>query len=127
MKVSRRKLAMVVVEQLRSATDRRKVANALAAYLVEHKMANQADLLVKDIARLLGESENQLLAEVVSAFPLSEQSRKNISQYLQTKTGAKTIELNESVDSSLIGGFTLRTPGYELDASVRHTLNQLQA
>lgn len=125
MKVSRRKLAMAVVSQLRSSKDRAQVVRGLAAYLVEHKMTNQAELLMKDIARLLAETEGHLLAEVTSAFALTPDTRKSIEGYIRAKTGATTIELTESVNPDLVGGFTLRIPGRELDASIRHKLNQL--
>lgn len=126
MKVSRRKLAIATVEQLRTNPDRRKVVESLAAYLIANKMTHQLELLLGDIARLLAEKEGHVLADVTSAFALNTETRSQIEAYLRKATGAKQIELNESVDPDLLGGFTLRTPDRELDASVRHKLNQLQ-
>lgn len=38
-----------------------------------------------------------------------------------------TVELRTEVDESLIGGFTLETEGYLMDASVSHELEMLRA
>lgn len=125
-KISRRRLAETIVRLLREQPKRqRDILRGVAAYLIVHKQANQLDLLVKDIARELQQSEGSLLAEVYSAFPLGNDSRNELKAYLQKATGAKTVELDESVDRSLLSGVIVRTADQELDTTARTKLQQL--
>lgn len=125
-KVSRRVLARTVATQmLREPTRRGHWLKSLAAYLVEHKMADEAGLVVNDIARELLEQNGQLMAHVTSARPLTAELKRDLVKLLKGATGAHEVALNESVDPGLIGGLVARTPDQELDASVRTTLKQL--
>jgi len=126
MKLSRRRLAKEVTKAILAEPARKnEILNQLAAYLLTNKKAAQADLLMLDIANELEETQGQLVANVVSARPLSSVSKMAITDKLKRQTGAKTVELNEELKPELIGGIVVRTPKFELDASVKRQLNRL--
>lgn len=125
---SRRVIARVVAAKLLAEPTRRKHwLRATAAYLLEHGLQDDADMLTNDIARELFRREGLLLSNVTTARRLSESLRTDISRELRAATGAKHIVMKESVDSNLLGGFIARTPEAEYDASVRTQLQQLAA
>ncbi|HSX08247.1 MAG TPA: F0F1 ATP synthase subunit delta [Candidatus Saccharimonadales bacterium] len=125
-KVSRRTLARVVAEKLLAEPTRAKHwLQATAAYLLEHKMVDDADLLINDIARELFAQDGRLMVHVASARPLSESIRAELKTFLRETTNAKHVELAESLDKDLLGGLVARTPDAELDLSVRRRLRQL--
>ncbi|MCC9168445.1 ATP synthase F1 subunit delta [Pontibacter harenae] len=64
-------------------------------------------------------------AKVTSAAPLSSELRNEIGRRLVAETG-KTIELEEHVDPSLIGGFVLRIGDRQIDSSVKNSLRKLK-
>lgn len=64
-------------------------------------------------------------AKVVSAVPLTPALREQLGQRLVAETG-RTIELEEIVDPSLIGGFVLRVGDKQIDSSVKHSLLKLR-
>jgi F-type H+-transporting ATPase subunit delta len=66
------------------------------------------------------------LAEVRTALPLEESQREAVMDRLHELTG-DTIEINEVVDESLIGGITVRIGDRLYDASVRSRLERLRA
>jgi F0F1-type ATP synthase delta subunit len=99
----------------------------LAAYVVTHRMTDQVDLLVNDIAHELYLQTGLLTIEVVSARQLSAELKASISQLLQTKTGAQSVVVHQTVDADLLGGFVARTADAEMDASVRTKLRALSA
>jgi F-type H+-transporting ATPase subunit delta len=126
MKISRRRLAKEVVKMILDQPARKnELLKQLAAYLIINKKANQADLLMLDIANELQDLKGQLVASVSSARPLSAAAKSAIMAKLKNQTGANTVELNEQLNPELIGGIVVRTPKYELDASVRRQLNQI--
>ncbi|HKR81960.1 MAG TPA: F0F1 ATP synthase subunit delta [Candidatus Saccharimonadales bacterium] len=125
-KVSRRTLARVVAEKLIAEPGRTKHwIRAAAAYLVEHNMVQDADLLMNDVARELFAQDGRLMVHVASARPLSETIRAELKTHLRAATNAKHVEMSEAVDPSLLGGLVAKTPDAELDLSVRRRLRQL--
>lgn len=124
-KVSRRELARSAAKQLLDGKDSQKMMEQLAAYLVEHKIAQQADMLISDIAVELQAATGQLPVTVRAPFALSADSQKRIASFLQQKTGAQSVDVTVVEDKTLLGGIVIRTPQHEYDASVRNKLNQL--
>lgn len=125
-KFSRRTLARTIAAKLLSEPKRRShLMAALAAYLVAQRREHEAELIVGDIAHELYVQSGQLLVEVTSARPLTDDVRAAVKELMTKQTGAKQIELAERIDASLIGGLTARTPDALLDVSVRGKLNQL--
>ncbi|HEX8350012.1 MAG TPA: F0F1 ATP synthase subunit delta [Hymenobacter sp.] len=124
-KLSRRDLARATTRQLVDGRPSADVMREVAAYLIDHKMVGQADMLIQDIAIALQAETGHVTAEVRSAFALTPASREAIQSFVSEATGAKSVELSVTDDSSLIGGVVIRTPQLEYDASVRRKLTQL--
>ncbi len=125
-RVSRRILARTVAARLLAAPEKRaRTIKSLAAYLVEHKMADDADLVLNDIARELLLQNGQLSATVTSARPLTDAVRRELVQILKASTGARSVDLSEQTDPGLLGGLVARTADRMLDTSVRTTLKHL--
>ncbi len=125
-KVSRRVLARVLAEKLVAEPTRtHHWMQATAAYLMKHGLAEDADLLMNDVARELFAQDGRLMVHVASARPLSETIRAELKTYLRAATDAKHVEMSESVDPALLGGLVASTPEGELDLSVKSRLRQL--
>lgn len=102
------------------------LAQQLAAYLVEEARTDEAELLMNDIAleiERLGHSEVQL----TSAHETTTSVKNELEDIIKSITGAKTININETIDQSLIGGVIATTPSTEIDLSVRKQLKTLSA
>lgn len=125
--ISRRKIAAHIANQIATGGDAQKVLSQAASYLIEHKIQNQAELLVRDIESALAREHGIVLAEVISARELSAGIIKKIEQFVLTSEDAKQVEVSASVDPSLLGGVVIRTPRAELDTTVRKQLNALKA
>ena len=65
------------------------------------------------------------IATVTSAYPLAPTQRESLIKRLTAETGKK-IQLKESVDPALIGGFVLRVGDRQIDSSVRNSLRKLR-
>jgi F-type H+-transporting ATPase subunit delta len=64
-------------------------------------------------------------ATVVTAVPLDAALRGQFQQMVANKTG-KTIQLEEKVDPSLIGGFVLTIGDTQVDDSIKSSLQRLR-
>lgn len=128
MAASRRVLAQTFVSELLAAKDaaqKDRLKRSLAAYLIEVKQQKNVEMLLGDIARELA-AKGYVATDVVTARPLSEAQRTSVITIVKDATGAKTVELLEEVEPSLIGGIQLKLPGHELDASIQRRLSTLK-
>ena len=127
-KLSRRVIARAVAAKLVDEPKRRNHwIKVTAAYMVEQGIAEDIDLVVNDIARELFALSGHLLADVTSAYPLTDTLREELKRNLRATTNAKHVELSEHIDRDLLGGVVARTPDGVLDVSVRTQLKQLAA
>lgn len=126
-RISRRKLAEYVADNL--VANKPEVIRELAAYLLQTKRTRELELIVRDIENEL-KNQGVIVADVVSAYPLSETVRKEITQFIAStsKLDIKKTEvhLRESVDGELLGGVRIATPGELFDGTIRHKINALR-
>ncbi len=64
-------------------------------------------------------------AEMLTAVPLDESLRRSVLSLIAKKFSAHQVELNEMVDTRLIGGFVLRVGDQQLDASLATKLKRI--
>jgi F-type H+-transporting ATPase subunit delta len=125
-RTSRRKLAELIADRILAGENHQELLRAVAAYLVTHKQTKQAELLAADVALILAQRKEHVVASVTSARPLSEALQVQIKQYVASATGVQDVELASSVDPSILGGVIIKTPDAIRDTSVRSQLNALQ-
>ena len=75
---------------------------------------------------LRAEEERTITAKVESALPVSESHQKRISEALERKLGRR-VELEVTMDATLIGGAVIRAGDLVIDGSVRARLEKLAA
>lgn len=126
MKFSRRRLAKQMVN-LSTESKNTELIKQVAAYLITSKKANQASLLVNDVANELEITEGRVFATAISARKLSPSAVQSIKSVIKSQTKARDVVIDEQIDQSLIGGVVVQTPKYELDLSVKKQLNQIAA
>jgi F-type H+-transporting ATPase subunit delta len=82
--------------------------------------------MIGHFGALLRTQRGIVLAEIRTALPLEDQQRRAVTERLGELTG-ETVEMNEVVDESLIGGIAVRIGDRLYDASVRNRLERLRA
>jgi F-type H+-transporting ATPase subunit delta len=65
-------------------------------------------------------------ATVITTVPLTEALRTKFKAIVTKTTGCKLVELEEKIDSRLIGGYILRVGDQQIDGSIRSQLNDLR-
>ena len=113
-----------VADQIVAGANEKDVATSLAAYLIDTRRTSELELIVRDIDYQLSE-RGIVLASVISAYTLSDATKKMITDMITDTTGAKTIELEEHIDPSVLGGVRIDIPGRQLDGTIARRLNLL--
>ena len=122
---SRRKLAQVTV-QLLERYPQAAVAQVVAVELKRRRATRQLPWLLKEMAEIWLRSKGELLAEVASARPLSATMQRRVNDFLKAVTSARTVSVQTTVDSTLVGGWLAATPLLEIDASLKRVLTDLE-
>lgn len=98
----------------------------LVQLLAENNRLIALPAIHREFAALKAEAERLVVAQVISFRKINATQEKELHQALSDRLGC-AVELNCSVDNTLIGGLIIRTGDQVIDGSVRGQLNRLAA
>jgi F-type H+-transporting ATPase subunit delta len=93
--------------------------------LVDKKRISVLSAICQQYLALLRKLNQTVLAEVVSAVPLSESQEQAVREKVINMTKAREVELQKNVDPELIGGVIIKVGSQVIDASLRGQLRRL--
>jgi F-type H+-transporting ATPase subunit delta len=76
---------------------------------------------------LYRQKKNIALAEITTATALSDEQTATLRQKVMDLTGAESVELEITVDPSLIGGVSIKVGSQIIDASIRGQLRRISS
>ena len=121
--ISRLELAEVIGERTLRVQSDDSLKDTIAAYLLEENSVADLDSLMRDVLAYRA-LHGYVEASVISAFPLSDQVRKDVRNLLmQEYPQAKHIAMNEIIEPAVVGGLRIELAGKELDLTVKAKLN----
>lgn len=123
-RLSRRKITEYLADSLVAGASEKDIVTSLAAYLIDTRRTSEIELIIRDIDYQLS-VRGIVLANVISAYKLSEETKKAITAMLKDATGAVSIELEEHVDLAVLGGVRIDIPGSQIDGTIARRLNLL--
>jgi len=100
------------------------VRNLIGVMIVNRRLA-ALPAVAQAFGALLAERRGQQTAEVVTAHPLTDTQRAQITARL-TEAGYSGVRLSESVDASILGGLIVRIGSRLYDNSIKSKLQRLQ-
>ncbi|KAF3883929.1 MULTISPECIES: ATP synthase F1 subunit delta [Nostocales] len=93
--------------------------------LVDRRRIALLEPICQQYLALLRQLKQTVLAEVVSAVPLSEAQQQSVREKVIALTNAREVELDTKIDRDLIGGVIIRVGSQVIDASIRGQLRRL--
>ncbi|TDK41303.1 F0F1 ATP synthase subunit delta [Antarcticimicrobium luteum] len=81
--------------------------------------------LIAALRALIAEDRGEVTADVVSAKALTKAQTEKLAKTLTARVG-KTVNVNATVDESLIGGLVVKVGSKMIDTSIRSKLDSLQ-
>lgn len=121
-RLSRHKIALFAVDKIMSGAAPHGVLKQVAAYLVDTRRTRELDLLVRDIEGEFA-ARGIVVADITSAHQLTETLKKQIAELVN----AKSLQVREIIDPSVIGGVRVDIPGKRFDATLQHMIATLKA
>lgn len=127
-KVSRRKLAEYIAEQLKAGAPVKKLVAQVVAYLQEERQLQQWELLLRDVEDVLATQYGVVSVHIVSAREMDTALRTQLVDFIkQAEQVSSVVITSETINPNIIGGAIVRTPSNTFDSSVRNKLKQLVA
>lgn len=93
--------------------------------LLKRDRINLLKLVITNYLELVYETASIKMIEVSTAFPFTNLQKNMLIQKLKELTDAREIRLVISVDSSLIGGFLIKTESKVIDFTIKNQLQRL--
>jgi len=93
--------------------------------LVKRERINLLKLIITNYLELVYETASIKMIEVSTAFPFTNLQKNMLVQKLKELTSAREIRLIITVDSSLIGGFLIKTESKVIDFTIKNQLQRL--
>jgi F-type H+-transporting ATPase subunit delta len=81
--------------------------------------------IADEFVKLYDDRKGIVKAQITTATPLASESKKQFETIVADST-KKTVQLEEKIDPSLIGGYLLRVGDRQIDTSVKKRLNDLK-
>jgi F-type H+-transporting ATPase subunit delta len=82
-------------------------------------------LIAENFIRLHKTHNKIATAKVTTATPLDKETRKEVTNYVKSKTNF-SIELIEEIDDEIIGGTIIQMGDQQLDGSIRRNIKELK-
>jgi F-type H+-transporting ATPase subunit delta len=93
--------------------------------LVNRERINLLNSVISNYLELVYETASIKMIEISTAFPFANLQKNTLIQKLKGLTNAREIRLVITVDSSLIGGFLIKTESKVIDFTIKNQLQQL--
>ena len=93
--------------------------------LVQRDRINLLKTIIANYLDLVYETASIKMIEVSTAYPFANLQKNTLIQKLKELTNAREIRLVITVDSSLIGGFLIKTESKVIDFTIKNQLQKL--
>lgn len=93
--------------------------------LVNRDRINLLSSIVDNYLELIYETAKVKRIEVITAFPFTNVQKNTLNQKLKELTNSRAVILEITVDSSLIGGFLIKTESKVVDFTIKNQLQKL--
>ncbi len=108
------------------ATDKDHTYCDFLKLLADNRRIDFAGAVARDYRAIYRCQNNIYRVDVVSAAKLDPSEEERLKKLIEDRLDGGKMEYTSSVDSSLIGGFTVNIDNRRLDASVKNQLKQLR-
>lgn len=106
-----------------------KDSNTITGNLIDTLITNKRLPLLGDVAlkynQLFDELTGTQIAQVTTAVPLTDELKVKVLAKVKELTG-KDVEVKNTIDESILGGFILRVGDIQYNASIANKLNKLK-
>ncbi len=117
---------LAVIKDLGAKIGMQQVTQRFVEHLAETGRIRYAKDVYEAFLALLSERQNRATVQLTTAAAVNAEDLAEIKKKLETLTG-KQVDINASVDASLIGGARARIGSVIYDGTIRNQLNKMRS
>ena len=95
-------------------------------FLFKKRMLSYAPNILTRLNKIINEAEDRVEAKVTSSQKIDHKTNLHVQDFLKKHYDAKDVILNESVDSTLLGGLKIEVNDEVIDFSMKNKIRRLQ-
>jgi F-type H+-transporting ATPase subunit delta len=103
-----------------------KLTSDFLALVAERGRTDHLPAMVDTYQKFLDDDLHRVRAQVRTAVPLTEETRRGLSTKLEQALGGRRVLLEEVIDGRMLGGFIVESRGVVLDGSLDGQLERLR-
>ena len=96
-------------------------------FLVKKKLLSKTAGILEALNKITNKYENKIVAKVSSAKKLDQNTNKELTSMLTRRYRAASVDLEERLNESLLGGFRIEVDDEVIDLTIKNKIKQLQA
>ena len=128
-KLTTKDLAELLLEitEGREESEIQKTMHEFVALLAKKRMIGKAEEIITEYRKKYNKKHGIIEATVTLIERLPEKTKLALREALKKQHGAKEVHMLEKVDARILGGMKVRIGDMIYDASLKNTLEQLEA
>lgn len=128
MKITAKQYAQSLFEATKDASEKeaKEATKKLAEVLVSNNQTSQLEKVLDYFSSLWNKEKGILEAEIISSNKLDNDTKKVLLEFIDKKTKGKEVEIKETVDKKIKGGFVIRLGDEILDSSLSTRIKELK-
>jgi len=128
MKISAKQYAQSLYEVVKDKKDSqiRKIIKNFSRILINNNDILKIDKITAEFARIWNRERGIVEAEIIGARKFDNKIIKLLNDYIIKLSGAKKIEIKQTVDKNILGGVIIRYEDRVIDGSLKTKLSELK-
>lgn len=101
------------------------IIDAFVALLIKNNDIAKADKIIAAFLALWNKEHGIITSEITTAKKLDKETKDSLESFLLKQSGARAVEIQEKIDSDVLGGVVIRYDDTVLDYSVKTKISDL--
>lgn len=125
--ISNNNIAEAIYLVSKESKDHKHFSTQVIQFLMKKKLLSKSADILSRLDEIINEAEGKVVARVYSVEKLAEKTKKELKDALEKRYGGKSVELEESLDNKLLGGYRVEVKDEVIDLTIKNKIGKLQA
>ena len=118
--------AIYLVSKDKGDTELPDIYKKVVKFLADRGLIPKSRDILERLDKIINQKKERIVVKILSAKKLKEESKKEITNFLKRRYGAKEVVMKEILDEKLLGGIRIEINDEIIDLTVKDEIKKLQ-